>query len=280
MLVPKSSGSLLLMMLVMIDPTSAIAQKGWHVHSRRSIAPSPEYTTVSPGSTVRDEPGEYPELQLSASVRRLAHLLGLSSQMTFYLCCDFNFFLMLALIYWKGWPRLEAVFEARSTLIKREIEEAEQFAMEARKRIAEVERHWAQLDSEIALIQRISDAVLKHEEQALQAETVEDTRRIMRYAEDEIMVAAQRARRELKTFAADLAISIARHSMRIDKKTDHDLLRTFIKGVQRSGELSETTTEASAQVVAHATGVEDSNLRPCEETSLQRCDGAHFGSSR
>jgi F0F1-type ATP synthase membrane subunit b/b' len=255
MLVSRSNVSLLLVMLAMvIDPTSAIAQKGWHVRSQYSIAPPAAYATVSPGSTVLDDPTEYEDLKLSASVRRLAHLLRLSPQMTFYLCCDFNFFLMLALVCWKGWPRLEAAFDARSRRIKRALEEAEQFGVEARKRIAEIEKRWARLDSEIASIQRVSDAVLKHEEQALRAKTVEDTRRIIRYSEDEIKAAAQRTRRELKAFAGDLAVSIARQSMRVDVKTDQGLIRTFLRGLEESGKLSETTMEGSAHEVAHAAG--------------------------
>jgi F0F1-type ATP synthase membrane subunit b/b' len=255
MLVSRSNVSLLLVMLAMvIDPTSAIAQKGWHVRSQYSIAPPAAYATVSPGSTVLDDPTEYEDLKLSTSVRRLAHLLRLSPQMTFYLCCDFNFFLMLALVCWKGWPRLEAAFDARSRRIKRALEEAEQFGVEARKRIAEIEKRWARLDSEIASIQRVSDAVLKHEEQALRAKTVEDTCRIIRYSEDEIKAAAQRTRRELKAFAGDLAVSIARQSMRVDVKTDQGLIRTFLRGLEESGKLSETTMEGSAHEVAHAAG--------------------------
>jgi F-type H+-transporting ATPase subunit b len=237
-----------MMLAMVIDPTSRIVQKGWQVRSQYSVAPPAACATVFPGSTVRDDQGEYDDLKLSASVRRLAHLLGLSSQMTFYLCCDFNFFLMLALVYWKGWPRLEAAFEARSSLIKRGIEEAEQFGVEARKRLGEIERRWARLDSEIASIQRVSDAALKHEEQALQAKTAEDTHRIIRYAEDEINWAAQRARRELKALAADLAVSIARQSIQVDVKTDQVLVRTFVNGLEQRGELPEITTEASAQL--------------------------------
>jgi F-type H+-transporting ATPase subunit b len=235
-----------MMLAMVIDPTSAIAQNGWHACAQYSTASA--YATVSPGSMVRDDQGEYDDLKQSSSVRELAHLVGLSSQMTFYLCCDFNFVLMLGLVYWKGWPRLEAAFEARSRLIKRAIGEAEQFEMEARKRLAEIERRWARLDSEIASIQRVSDAVLKHEEQVLQGKTAEDTRRIIRYAEDEIKAAAQRARRELKAFAADLAVSIARQSIQVDVKTDQVLIRTFVNSLEQSGEIPEITTEAFAQL--------------------------------
>jgi hypothetical protein len=101
-------------------------------------------------------------------------------------------------------------------------------------------------------MQSVSDAVLKHEEQALQANTAKDTRGIIRYAEEEIKMAAQRERRELKAFAADLAVSVARQSIRVDKTTDQRLIRALVKGLEQSGELSQTTTEASAKAIAYA----------------------------
>jgi F0F1-type ATP synthase membrane subunit b/b' len=216
------------------------------------LASPAAYATASPGSTDRDDQGEYDGLKHSSSVRGLAHLVGLSPQMTFCLCWNFNFFLMLALIYWKGWPKLVAALLTRFRLIKRGIEEAEQYEVEARERIAAIERGWARLDSEFASMQRVSDTVLKHEERALRAKTAEDTRRILGYAEDEVKMAALRERRELKAFAADLAASIARQSIRVDKTTDRRLIRVVVKKLEQSGEFSQPTTEASAKAAAYA----------------------------
>ena len=136
---------------------------------------------------------------------------------------------MVALIYWKGYPRLTAALRARSSLIQRTIEEAELLREEAQRRLAEIESRWAQLDSKIAAIQALAEAGMDNEEQALLAATAEDTRRILEYSEREIGAAAQRAQRELRTFAGDLAVSIARQSIRIDERTDQDLIRAFVK---------------------------------------------------
>jgi F0F1-type ATP synthase membrane subunit b/b' len=58
--------------------------------------------------------------------------------------------MMLALIYWKGYPRLTVALRARSSLILPTIEEAQLLSEEAQRRLAEIESRWAQLDSEIA----------------------------------------------------------------------------------------------------------------------------------
>ena len=208
--------------------------------------------TTASKSTQIDSGGEtYREFTRSQSVRRLAHWIGLSSDATFHLCSALNFLLMLALIYWKGCPRLTAVLRERSRLIRRTIEEAQLLSEEARRRLAEIESQWAQLDSKIAAIQAVAETGMENEEQALLAATAEDARRILEYSQHEIGVAAHRARHELKAFAADLAVSIARRSIRIDEKTDRDLIRAFVKELGHGDEIAQTTREPSTHAIAY-----------------------------
>jgi F-type H+-transporting ATPase subunit b len=214
----------------------------------------------------------YREFTDSQSVRRLAGWIGLSSNATFRLCSAFNFLLMLALIYWKGCPRLTAALQVRSSLIRRTIEEAELLSEEAQRRLAEIESRWAQLDSEIAAIQAAAEAGIRNEEQALLAATAEDTRRILEYSEQEIGASAQRARHELKAFAADLAVSLARQSIRIDERTDQDLIRAFVKELEHSDEIAETTSESSAQKNYY----EDSNHEELQHAFGTRDSGASY----
>ena len=46
-------------------------------------------------------------------------------------------------------------------------------------------------------------------------------------AEQEIMAAAKLARRELKAFAADMAVTLAKKQIRVDPSTDQGLMRSF-----------------------------------------------------
>jgi len=208
-------------------------------------------TTASKSTQIDSGDETCREFTRSQSVRRLAHWIGLSSDATFHLCSAVNFLLMLALIYWKGCPRLTAVFRARSSLIRRTIEEAQFLSEEAQRRLAEIERRWAQLDFEIAAIQAVAEAGMENEEQALLAATAEDTRRILEYSQHEIEAATQRARHELKSFAADLAVSIARRSIRIDEETDRDLIRAFVKELEHSDEIAQRTPETSTRAIAY-----------------------------
>jgi F0F1-type ATP synthase membrane subunit b/b' len=204
------------------------------------------HATISPSSSGDSSQGEYADLKLSNSVRQLAHLGGLPPKMIFHLCWDFNFFLMLALIFWKGGPPLSEALRARSRSVRRAIEEAQRVAEEAAIRLAEVEKRWAQLDSEIAAISAVAKAEMNHYEQLLSTKTAEDIRRIMEYSQSEIDRAAQRARHELKAFAADLAVSLARESILINKRTDEKLVKSFIEGL-RHQEVAQGTAQPPAQ---------------------------------
>jgi F0F1-type ATP synthase membrane subunit b/b' len=192
-------------------------------HSSAGLAPA-----VSPSSADDVCHDEYAELKCSASVRRLSYWLGFSLEATSHVCLYFNFFLLVALIHWKAKPILTAVAQERSLSIKRTIEESQRLGNEARSKMTEIEKRWAQLDYEIAAIQSSAEAQMKQEEQLMLGETEADVHRILENSEREIEAAVRHARNQLRTFAANLAVSLAQLSMAIDEKTDQDLVGAFV----------------------------------------------------
>jgi F-type H+-transporting ATPase subunit b len=226
---------------------SANAQRASDSPSKGRLTAHAIVSMSSPGHPSQDE---YADLKLSYSVRQLAHLVRLSPETVFQLCWEFNFFLMVALMVWKAGPLLTAAVEERSRSIRRAIDEAQHLREDTRRRLAEVEKRWAQLDSEIAAIKDRAEAQMKNEERVLSTKTAEDIRRIMEYSKFEIDRAAQRARHELKAFAADLAVSLARQSIRIEERTDQELVKGFIEGLKHC-EIAQTISQPPARVVAN-----------------------------
>lgn len=238
----------------LLSPSPALMLRGelpGCLNSEHNSTPPISDTTASKSAQVDPDDDRFKEFTYSHSVRRLARWIGLSSNATFHLCSAFNFLLMLVVIYWKGCPRLAAALRARSRLIRQTIEEAQLLSQEVQRRLAEIEIQWAQLDSQIAAIQAVGEADMENEEQALLAATAEDAHRILEYSQHEIAVAAQRARHELKGFAADLAVSVARRSIRIDERTDRDLIGAFVKELEHSDEIAQTTPESSTHAIAY-----------------------------
>jgi F0F1-type ATP synthase membrane subunit b/b' len=185
-------------------------------------------------SAIESSQDEYLELRNSPSVIRTAHWIGLPLQMTFSLCRAFNFCVMLLLIYWKGWPKVRAAFESRSRLIPFTMEQAQQLAADSRTRLAEIENRFTHLDSEITALRAVAEAATLQQEQALLAATNKDIQRILANSEHEIAAAAERARRELIAFAAGLGTSIASQSVRVDERTDKDLVRFLVNAMEPS----------------------------------------------
>ena len=77
---------------------------------------------------------------------------------------------------------------------------------------------------------------MKQEEQLMLGETAADVHRILENSEREIGAAVRHARNELRVFAANLAVSIAHQSMRIDEKTDQNLIGAFVSELKRGNE--------------------------------------------
>jgi F0F1-type ATP synthase membrane subunit b/b' len=218
-----------------------VVRSGLHGRLKLEVHNTPPVseTAVSKNSEIDPAHDMYKELTDSHSVRRLAHRAGLSSTATFHLCCAFNFLLLVAFIYWKGCPRLTAALRARSNLIRRTIEEAQHLSEEARQRLAEIESRWARLDSEISSIRAVAEAGMKNEELHWRTATEAADRRILKNAEREIEAAARRAQHELRAFAADLAVSVARQAMHIDERTDRCLISAFVKELGQSDGIGE-----------------------------------------
>jgi F-type H+-transporting ATPase subunit b len=217
------------------------------------VSPNSDGRPVAYASVSNAAPGyfsqdEYANFKLSSSVRRLARMASLPPEMTFELCWGFNFSLMVALMFWKGWPLLAGAFEARSRAIRQAINEAQRLSEDARKRLAEVERRWAELDIEIAAIRANAEAQMKNEEQILTIRTTEDIRRTMESARFEIDRAAQQARHELKVFVVVNAVSLARQSIRVDKKSDQQLVKGLAEGLAHYGA---TNSQPAARKIAN-----------------------------
>jgi len=225
---------LLVVLAVLGNSILSSAQQKRSTESRHSSAGLAQ--AVSRSSAADACHDEYAELKCSASVRRLSQWLGFSLEATSHVCRYFNFFLLVALITWKARPILTAMAQERSMSIKRAIEVAQQLGDEARGKLAEIEKRWAQLDHEIAAIQARAEAQRKQEEQLMLGETAADVHRILENSEREIGAATSQARNQLKAFAANIAVSLAQQSMMIDEKTDQGLISAFVTELKRGKE--------------------------------------------
>jgi F0F1-type ATP synthase membrane subunit b/b' len=181
----------------------------------------------------REAAGEDDQAQFkhSGSVQWVAKVTGLDLEHAYWVCVLLNFVVIAAAIYWVSKKKLPGAFRNRTASIQKAMAEACKASAEANRRLAEIEGRLSKLDSEISGMRASAEKEAAAEEQRILAAAVDDGRKIVETAEQEIAAAARAARRELTAYAADLAVSLARKQIHVDAATDQALVRTFAQQI-------------------------------------------------
>ena len=180
-----------------------------------------------------DETSE--QFKNSPSLKWMAERLHISTTVSYRLSVTFNFVALGTLIAIPLRSKLPAIFRERSELIRQGLGDAQRASAEATQRLSAIESHIAKIGCEIATIQSIADQQSQAEEERIRAAAEEDKCRISKAAEREIAAAVNQARRELKAYAVDLAVTLAATRIQVDVSTDEQLVRSFIDQLGRNG---------------------------------------------
>jgi len=186
----------------------------------------------------REAAGEDANAQFkhSPSVQLVSKLTGLSLEHAYWLCVALNFLVVALVIVWLSKKNLPEMFRTRTASIQKAMEEARKASEEANRRLAGIESRLSQLDIEIGGMRAVAEKEAAAEEQRIKAAAEDDARKIVESAEQEITAVARAARRELTSFAADLAVSLAKKQIQIDAATDQKLVDNFAQQLQTNGD--------------------------------------------
>jgi F-type H+-transporting ATPase subunit b len=178
------------------------------------------------------------ELKHSPSVRWMAKHLHISPVAAYWVGYLIDFGLLTLVLVFALRKNLPAMFRTRTKTIQRGIEEAGKASEEANRRLSGIEARLAKLDAEVAAMRTSAEQDAAVEEQRILAAAEEDKRRIVETAEAEITASVRLARRELKAYVADLAVTLAERRIHIDAATDQALVRSFVGelGADQSGD--------------------------------------------
>jgi len=205
-----------------------------HLSETSAAAAGTQQTGEKHGAEHAQEHGEdeggHAAFLYSPMVRKLGGFLGLSPQAARWLFFVLNFLIIAAFFWWVARKmNLTGAFRSRSETIQKQLEEARHASADANQRLSEIEARLARLDTEIAGMREQTERDAAAEAERIRLSAEQDNQRIVEGAEHEIEAAAKAARRELKTFAADLAVSLAEKKIRIDGSTDEQLVRGFVE---------------------------------------------------
>ncbi len=186
---------------------------------------------------VEGEEEGHAKFKQSSSVRWLAHATGLNPEAAYWVFVVVNFAIVAGAIAWIWRLKAPHAFRARTAAIREGMEEARRATEEANRRLTDIETRLSRLDSEIAGLRASADAEAAAEAERMRAAVEEDRRKIVEAAQQEIEAASRQAQRDLKAYAAELAVSLAEKRIQIDSATDRALLGTFVRQLADSNGL-------------------------------------------
>jgi F-type H+-transporting ATPase subunit b len=182
-----------------------------------------------------EEEEENVGLKQSPMVKAIGSKLGLSPLAAYWVFWCLNFAIVLGVILWAVKSKLLGAMRERTLFIRKSMDEAKKTSEAAMARLAEIETRLSKLDGEVAELKSQAEKDFQVEEARIQQSAADDAKRVVEFAETEITAAAKAARRELKAFAAELAVSLAEKKIQIDPKTDQQLVSTFVNDLGKDG---------------------------------------------
>jgi F-type H+-transporting ATPase subunit b len=130
---------------------------------------------------------------------------------------------------------LPALFTSRTTEIQKGISEAQQMKQDAERRSAEMDARLSALGADIERFRAQSAAEMQQEGDRIGQETAAQLKRIEQHAAVEIESVGKTARRQLKDYAAELALGLAEERLRtrMDGATESALVDDFVRDLER-----------------------------------------------
>lgn len=132
---------------------------------------------------------------------------------------------------------LPPFFRSRTAEIQQGITEAQQIKRDAEARAAQVEARTQKLGDDIDQFRAESREEMQQEGERIRQETAKQLGHLEQLAQQEIEAAGKVARRELKDYAAKLALDLAERRVRerLNSGTETALVNGFIQDLQRKG---------------------------------------------
>ena len=173
--------------------------------------------------------------QAAHTAEKWGRKLGIGPDTSFLIAILLNFIGVAGFFYILLKAKLPQAFRDRTAAIQKGIKDAQAASADASRRLSDIESRLSKLDVEVADIRSSAEREAAAEEQRIRQAAEEDKQKIVAAAEAEIDAIARNARRELKGYAASLAVDLAAREIRVDDRTDEALVREFVDQLGKDG---------------------------------------------
>ena len=201
--------------------------------------PPPENASGSVASGDRSEPeansaqkkaeaeGGTEAFRNSPSVVKLGGMMGMKPATASSVLEWLNFAILAGAILYALSKALPKYFQGQTATIQKNIVEARVATEEANLRLAGVEARLSKLDAEIGAIRAESEREAAGEAERVKRQIAEETQRILQAADQEIAAASAQAGRNLRAFAAEIAVDRAAQRLEVTVEDDRALIQSF-----------------------------------------------------
>jgi len=164
----------------------------------------------------------------SPTVQAIARMIHLDVETTARIFEGINFAIIVLAVGFLLFRILPKTLRNRTAKVRTNIESARKMTEDAYARLSAIEAKLSGLDSDIAQIRAQVEVESREDEKRIKSSIKEESARIVAAAAQEMEAAAALARRELRHFAADLAIEEAAKQLAITPETDRALIAEFL----------------------------------------------------
>jgi F-type H+-transporting ATPase subunit b len=204
-----------------------VCRSGWALQA----TPSPAQAAASDNAAEEEQGDDV--YRHSASVKMLGRWLHLDQETAARLFEYLNFAVLAGAVGFGLWKYLPKTFKASREDIQHRLADARTATQQAHERLEAIEQKLARLDEEIAAIGKQAEKDSVEDEVRIKASIEAERQRIVASVSRDIAAASSAAQRELKRFAAGLAVDRTAERMALTENEDRLLLQEFSQNLSR-----------------------------------------------
>jgi F-type H+-transporting ATPase subunit b len=219
---------LLICTLLLAVPAHRVAgAENFLMQEQAAPASAANNDTLPPAQA--DPEDERDQYRISYATRWIGRELNVSPKVAAAILELVNFAILFSALGWLLKKKLPLFLRSRSERLKKQLVDARAATEDANHRLHAIEERLAKLDGEIIAMRQSSEREVNHEEERFRKQLEAEKDRIVTMAEQEIDNASHSARRDLKRFAADLAVDTAEQRIRMTPELDQRMIDEFLE---------------------------------------------------
>lgn len=175
----------------------------------------------------QDDSEDNSQFRHAANVKAVANLLHVSTETAAEIFEAVNSGILIFVILFFIAKVLPKAIRGRSATIQTKLIEARRETETANERLSAVEAKLARIGEDIEAIRQQTDRDIVEDEKRIKQSLEDERQRIVKSAEQEIESVGSAAKRDLKRFAAELAIENAAKRIQLSAESDKTIVERF-----------------------------------------------------